>query len=143
VDIGSTYKPRSAYGRFGLGNQQPPSALRVRTERGRLWSRTSAKSSTIALRNIATVFRTEDTNAPYTFRFCAVPYIPLPRSSATMNRRDLGFPEESLLIPKSCILAVLLLTGGCGGGEVPVGPSSSARETGSPGGLRISDYGRF
>ena len=47
------------------------------------------------------------------------------------------------MIPKSCILAALLLSGGCGGGEVPVGPSSSARETGSAGGLRVSDYGRF
>jgi hypothetical protein len=64
VGIGSTYKLSSAYGRFGVGNQQHPSALRVRTERGRLWSRTSAKSDPVALRNIATVFLTEDTNSP-------------------------------------------------------------------------------
>jgi hypothetical protein len=48
VGIGSIDKLSSAYGRFGLSNQQPPSALRVRTERGRLWSRTSAKFSTVA-----------------------------------------------------------------------------------------------
>ena len=60
MGIGSIHKLSSANSRFGLGNQQPPSALRVRTERGRLWSRTSAKSDPVALRNIAAVFRTED-----------------------------------------------------------------------------------
>ena len=34
---------------------QPPSALRVRAERHRLWRRTSAKSGTVALRNLVTL----------------------------------------------------------------------------------------